>query len=84
MIKPILTLVVMFTILIFAAEYLVTSAFESASEIEAIFQNQMGVKVIIDNDTLTVTDYDVLSNTLKLSNGQEIATSYYDKLTQVP
>lgn len=44
---------------------------------------QMGKVVVVENDTLTVIDFDTWNNTYTLSNGVKISNTYYKQLDSV-
>jgi hypothetical protein len=48
---------------------------------EAEIKKHLGETIVINKDTLLITDYSFLNSTYKLSNGSEISFDYYNKTT---
>ena len=44
------------------------------------FKNNLGKRVVIDKDTLTITDYSLLNDNYVLSNGSKISYKLIGKL----
>lgn len=49
------------------------------TEIKNKYAQQLGAKVIINHDTLTIIDYSVINRTYKLDNGTNVSADYVIK-----
>ena len=64
---------------IILSTYVMTSVISSYLNKEDIAKKSIGKKVVINKDTLVITDYSMLMETYKLSNGTEISFEYLKK-----
>lgn len=80
MLMPTLVLIIFLICIYFLINLLTVKINKEKSDIELF----VGKKVILQKDTLLITDYSMFSETYKLSNGAEISFKLAKELKKVP
>ena len=76
--KLLLVVVVLAVILAIYIPFVVNKATGEIDAATGLMKSQMGESVVLNGDTLELTDYDIFSNTYTLSNGIEVSRAYYE------
>lgn len=85
--KTIIGSAIVFIFLVVLSAYLIFSSVDEIkseySKAENSIKKEVGKKVILEKDTLTIIDYSILNDTYTLSNGVKVSFELVEKLKKV-